>query len=135
MTKDRNKDIFDQKIGSLLQKENIQYEFVQNDDFEYVQLNRVLISNYASWSGYTFMVGISMIKRLSNKLSRKKVKHIVLDCDYVNSKRQLEIFNTASWGYFESSWIENGIILRQYKYKQELEPFLEYVEERIEQIP
>lgn len=134
MNKEQNKILFQSKIASILESENVQYKFVQKSDFNYSEIQMAMISNYASWSGYTFAISNTVIKRLSNLLSDKKLTHYILDCDFVTNEIQIELFNTASWGYFESCWVENGKVVSQYKYKAELEPFIVDIERKLKNI-
>ena len=92
------------------------------------------MSAFAAWSGGSFAISQVFIEKLSDKLAKTEIPFYILDIDYVSNEIQLELFKSVKWGYFESCWLEHGENKSQYNYKKELNPFIDYIEQRLIQI-
>ena len=122
-------------MGETLRTSNINFEIIQDDkDLNIKELKIGLVSGFCVWSGYTFGIGKRVLKELSAEIVKNEIPLYLLDCDFISVELQKILFKTNRWGYFESCWIENGEILKRYKYKYELDPFLFFVQNRLKEI-
>ena len=135
MNKEENIKVFLNLMGENLRTNNINYKIIQDDESLNInQLKIGLISGFCVWSGYTFGIGKGVLNNLSAEMVKNEIPLYLLDCDFISVELQKMLFNTNSWGYFESCWVENGEILKRYKYKYELDPFLFFVTNRLKEI-
>lgn len=135
LKKEENIKIFLNLMGDDLRANKINFEIIQDD--KALNLNELkigLISGFCVWSGYTFGIGKRVLSELSAEMVKNKIPLYLIDCDFVSVELQKLLFNTSSWGYFESCWFENGEIKKRYKYKHELDPFLFFVKNRLKEI-
>lgn len=122
-------------MGENLHSSNINFEIIQDDKLLNINKLKVgLISGFNVWSAYTFGIGKRVLNELAPEMVKKEVPIYLLDCDFVSHELQKELFDSSSWGYFESCWVEFGKIQKRYKYKHELDPFLFFVKNRLKEI-
>ena len=122
-------------MGVTLSANSINFEIIQDDSsLNIAELKIGLISGYSVWSPYTFEIGKRVINEISSEMIKNEITIYFLDCDFFSDELQKLLFNTYRWGYFESCWIENGEILQRYKYQPELDPFIFFVKNRLNEI-
>lgn len=110
---------------------DFEIEIIQTEDhIKFNSLDHVLVSGIAVWSGHTQMFGKTILNKLQ-EVGPNPLKVLFVDIDHTSEELQLELWRTRNHGYFESAWFVNGQKVAQYKYQNELEPFVQQVSETI----
>lgn len=131
MEKDENQKLLFEELGENLENGKFDYQIIQDDgSIKLDTMEYGLISCFATWSGYTYEIGNSILSQIAEG-TNFKIPLKLLDCDFITIENQKKIFNSYNWGYFESCWVEKGEIQKRYKYKHELKPFIDYVKIRL----
>lgn len=131
LQKEKNRNLFLNIFDEFLETGSFNCKIIQNEEeFDLDKIEFGLVSGFVNWSGYTRQVGYEILTELI-ATNKKNIPLYIIDCDFVSPETQVKLFKTSHWGYFESCWAENGKILKQYKSKQELKPFIEFVAERL----
>ncbi len=79
------------------------------DDFDWTKIDRGMISCHASWSGYSLLFGKAILNSIE-KYELEGFQIYLIDIDRFSTVQQIELFGNVCQGYFETVWIENGLI-------------------------
>ncbi len=88
-----------------------------------------LISIYAEWSVYSMMNAAQLLKVLDEgKLHEFSI--YIINIDQAKPEKQQQELGFVSQGYFESVWVENGIIRKSFQKKQSFDQFVKFLKHR-----
>ena len=82
-------------------------------NFHISDIDCAIVSIHARWSGYSVMEG-KMILKLLEESDNQKIPIYIIDIDHFPGEMQKEKLGFISHGYFESVFVENGEIIRDW---------------------
>lgn len=129
--KERSRELVVKVFGDVLKNDQFKLTIIQKDeDFVLNEIEVGLISGFVNWSGYTIQIGLQVLEEIV-AMGKKNIPLYIIDCDAISIETQEKLFGISNWGYFESCWVEKGIILKRYNRRDKLTPFVQFIKERL----